>query len=78
MPDSPIFKSRAMVRMEQRLQRPLEVALAELYTTKTTTQIAEEWGVSNATISRWLKELGIEARLQGQRPPVAATPEAVA
>lgn len=73
MPHAPIFKSRAMVRMEQRLERPLEAALAELYETKTTTQIAEEWGVSNATISRWLKELGIEARLQGQRPPAAAS-----
>lgn len=71
MPDAPIFKSRAMVRMEQRLGRALEVALAELYETKTTTQIAAEWGLSNATISRWLKELGIEARLQGQRPPTA-------
>lgn len=71
MADSPIFKSRAMVRMEQRLGRPLEQALAELYETKTTTQIAEVWGLSNATISRWLKELGIEARLQGQRPPAA-------
>lgn len=69
MDSTPIFKSRAMVRMEQKLQRPLELALAELYQTKTTTQIAEEWNLSNATISRWLKELGIEARLQGQRPP---------
>lgn len=72
MEPTPIFKSRAMVRMELKLGRALEVALAEEYASKTTTQIAEAWGVSNATISRWLKELGIEARLQGQRPPTAA------
>lgn len=74
----PIFKSRAMVRMERKLAKPLEIALAEEYASKTTTQIAEEWGVSNATISRWLKELGIEARLQGQRPPAPAAIEPVA
>lgn len=68
--EKPMFKSRAMLRMERKIGRALEVALPEAYSTKTQTEIADEWGVSNATISRWMEELGIEARLQGQRPPV--------
>ncbi len=68
----PIFKSRAMQRTEVRLGRPLEEWLAERYATRTQEQIAEELGVSGATISRWLRECGIEARLQGQRPPAEA------
>lgn len=75
MPD-PIFKSRAMLRVEKRIGRPLEEYFEEQYKAKTQTQIAEELGISNASVSRWMVELGIETRLQGQRPPEAA--EAVA
>jgi CRP-like cAMP-binding protein len=70
--ETPTFKSRAMVRMEQRLQRPLEEYLAERYLTLTQPQIAAELGVSDATVSRWMRELDVEARLPGQRPPAAA------
>lgn len=69
---TPIFKSRAMLRVEARIGRPLEEYLAERYQTLTQPQIAEELGVSGASVSRWMREVGIEARLQGQRPPVEA------
>lgn len=69
--DAPIFKSRAMVRTEARLGRSLEDFLRDRYATATQTQIASELGVSNATVSRWMRELGIEPRLPGQRPAEA-------
>jgi len=72
---TPIFKSRAMLRVEARLGRPLEDFLAERYQTMTQPQIAEELGVSGASVSRWMRELDIDARFPGQRPPAA---EAVA
>lgn len=65
---SVLFKTRAMVRIEARLGRPLEEWLAERYRTHTQSEIAQELGVSNATISRWMRDLGLEARLPGQRP----------
>ena len=73
MHQPPSFKSRAMLRMERKLGRPLETFLAERYEGRTQEQIADELGVSGATVSRWMRELGIEARLQGQRPPEAVT-----
>lgn len=65
-----------MLKVERRIGRALEDFLAEAYQAKTQTQIAEELGVSNASVSRWMDELGIEARNQGARPPAAS--EAVA
>lgn len=76
MDPTPIFKSRAMLKVERRIGRPLEEFLAERYQARTQTQIADELGVSNASVSRWMAELGIEARFQGQRPP--SSTEAVA
>lgn len=64
-----------MLRVEERLGRLLEEYLAERYQTQSQTQIADELGVSGATVSRWMRELDIEARFPGQRPPTA---EAVA
>lgn len=69
---TPIFKSRAMVRLEARLGRPIEDYLRERYLTAGQVEIASELGVSNATVSRWMRELGIEPRLPGQRPPTEA------
>lgn len=66
---TPIFKSRAMLRVEARLGRPLEEYFAERYETATQEQIAKELGVSGASVSRWMQELGIETRFPGQRPP---------
>lgn len=70
------FKSRAMVRVEERIGRTLEDYFAERYATLTQPQMAEELGVSDASVSRWMRELGIETRFPGQRPPAPA--EAVA
>lgn len=72
MPDNPIFKSRAMLRVEKRIERPLEEYFAEAYEAKTQEQIASELKISTASVSRWMRELGVETRLQGQRPPEAA------
>ena len=74
LPDmaDPIFKSRAVLRIEKRLGRSLEEFLTEAYQTKTQPQIAEELGVSATTVSRWMRDLGVEARFPGQRPEVPA------
>lgn len=61
-----------MIRVETRTGRPLEEYLADLYRTMTQPQIAAELGLSDATISRWFRELDIESRLPGQRPPEGA------
>lgn len=67
-----IFKSRAMLRVEARIGRPLEDYLPERYESLTQSQIAEELGVSGATVSRWMDQLSIEARFTGQRPKAVA------
>jgi hypothetical protein len=61
-----------MIRVEARIGRPLEEFLAERYRTQTQPQIAAELGVSDASISRWMRELDIETRFPGQRPPEGA------
>ncbi len=68
----PIFKSRAMRRVEGRLGRPLEEYLEEKYRTLTQEEIAGELGVSAASVSRWMRELAIETRFPGQRPEAVA------
>lgn len=65
-----------MLKVERTIGRPLEAYFEERYQTHTQEQIAEELGVSGATVSRWMNELGIDTRFPGQRPP--ATSEAVA
>lgn len=70
--ETPIYKSRAMVRTERRIGQTLEAFLADRYQRMTQTEIAAELGVSGATVSRWMAELGIEARNQGARPPEAS------
>lgn len=62
-----------MQLIEQRLGRPLDEFLRERYDVdrRTTQEIADELGVTNGTISRWMAALGIEARLIGPRKSVA-------
>lgn len=72
MPDLPSFKSRAMRRVEDRIGRPLEDYFAERYPVASQTQIAAELGISNASVSRWMRELGLETRFPGQRPEAIA------
>lgn len=66
-------KTRAMQLVEQRLGQSLEGFLRQRYTAeqRTTQEIADEIGVSNGTISRWMAALGIETRLMGPRKSVA-------
>lgn len=67
-----------MIRVESRLGQPLEDWLADRYQSMTQEQITAalkvETGlkVSGATVSRWMRELDIETRLPGQRPPAEA------
>lgn len=72
MPHAPNFKTRAMVRIERRVGRPIEDYLDEQYRSRTQQQIADELGVSQAAVGAWLVQCGIEPRLQGQRPPAEA------
>lgn len=60
-----------MVRVEARIGRTLEEYFADRYATLTQPQMAGELGVSDASVSRWMRELGIETRFPGQRPPTA-------
>lgn len=63
-----------MRRTEHRLGRPLVDELRDRYETRgeTMAEIATALGVSEATISRWMVRLGIEARFPGQRSELPA------
>jgi hypothetical protein len=63
-------KTRGMLLIEARIGRPLEGYLEDRYLRDglTTLQIAAELGVNNGTVSRWMAQLGIEARYLGPRP----------
>jgi DNA-binding transcriptional MocR family regulator len=60
-----------MRRVEARIGRPLEEFLAERYRQRTQEQLADELGVDRSTVNRWMRDLDIEARFPGQRPPEA-------
>lgn len=62
-----------MRRIEQRVGRSLEAELRDRYEARgqTLADIGADLGVSQATVSRWMARLGIEARFPGQRPPEA-------
>lgn len=64
-----IFKTRPMLAVEQRIERQLEDYLAERYQRDglTLRQIATELEVDYSTVSRWMRQLGIEARFPGPR-----------
>lgn len=72
MPTDRVSKTRPMLRVEQRIGRPLEEYLAEAYQTRTQLQIAEALTVDVSTVNRWMRQLDIEARFPGQKPPVEA------
>jgi DNA-binding transcriptional regulator LsrR (DeoR family) len=63
-----------MLRVEDRLGRPLEVELRRLYWDEglTLAQIGVDLGVDATTVSRWMAALGIEARFPGQRAKAVA------
>ena len=72
MPARRILKTRAMQKLELRLGLDLEVFLPEAYKTKTQAQVAEELGIDQSTLSRWMRDLDVDARFQGQKPPSEA------
>jgi len=63
-----------MQKVEMRLGRPLEEFLQERYIEQGRTQreIAEELGVDDSTINRWMQALDIEARFPGPRKAAEA------
>lgn len=65
--------TRPMLRIQARLGRPLAEALREMYLERgmTLAEVGAELGVSEASVSRFLSRLGIEARFPGQRAEVA-------
>lgn len=66
---TPPIKSRPMQVVERRIGRELAEFLTERYITEGRTQreIGEEVGVHETTITRWMAQLGIEARFPGPR-----------
>lgn len=67
-------KTRSMQVVEFRLGEPIEVYLRRRYLDDgaTTHEIATELGLNNGTISRWMAQLGVEARFPGQRGKAVA------
>lgn len=66
-------KSRAQQLVERRIGEPIEQALHRLYHVEGQRQedIAAEWGIDRATVSRWMGDFGIPTRLMGPRTPAA-------
>lgn len=73
MRDGTALFTRPMRRTEHRIGRPLADELNDRYLVRgeTMAEIATALSVSEATVSRWMARLGIEARFPGQRPPEA-------
>lgn len=71
---TPPIKSRPMQVVERRIGRELVEFLTERYITegKTQREIGEEVGVHESTITRWMAQLGIEARFPGPRKVAAS------
>ena len=69
----PVRKTRQMLRSEYRIKAPLERYLpkrlngGDMYD-GTMTQLAEDLGVSNATVNYWLLNLGIRCAGVAVRP----------
>jgi DNA-binding MarR family transcriptional regulator len=54
-------KTRDQQLLEHRVGEPLQIALHRLYVIERRNQeeIAEQWGIEQSTVSRWLKTFGI-------------------
>ncbi len=61
-------KTKKMVAVERRLEKPLEEALPELVTEQGQTATAEQLGVSKATLGYWLLKLGINVQTVALAP----------
>lgn len=69
MREQVLTKTRHMQLLEAKLGRSLAEVLEELYLDRewTLAQVAAEYGVSEGTISDWLRRVGIDARRPGPR-----------
>lgn len=64
MDRSIVFKTRQQQLLEHRLEQPLEDFLQRRYDAGATqAQIAGELGVNFSTVSRWMAQFGITARI---------------
>lgn len=65
----PVYKTRAMQAVEFEHGEPIDELLRRLYLTdcKTQPEIAESLGVDQGTVSRWMREFGIEVPVIGPR-----------
>ena len=54
-------KTRGQQILEHRVGEPLQIALHRLYVIERRNQeeIAEQWGIKQSTVSRWLRHFGI-------------------
>ncbi|MCL0101517.1 hypothetical protein M1O29_00315 [Dehalococcoidia bacterium] len=57
-----VRKTKLMVSVEQRYDKPLEQLLPELYNEKGLPAMAAELGVSKGTLWYWLLKFGINVR----------------
>lgn len=64
-----VFKTRGMQIVEARIGESIEGALRRLYEAdgRTQDEIAAVFGVDRGTVSRWMREYGIESRYLGPR-----------
>lgn len=64
----PPLKTKQQQKIEHRLGRPIEDYIRERYEAGAKmSEIGEELGVNFSTISRWMAQLGIEARSTGPK-----------
>ena len=77
----PLSLSRAQLDVERRIGRVLDEDLVHRYAhlNQPLSQIADDYGVTKATVSRWLKDAGVVVRGRGRRPtdPASLTPVAL-
>jgi DNA-binding transcriptional regulator LsrR (DeoR family) len=68
-----LIKTRQMQVLEHRLGKPIEAYIRERYDAGATqADIADELDLNFTTVSRWMAQLGIEARLTGSRKAASA------
>jgi transposase-like protein len=66
----PLSLSGVQLELERRLGRVLDEDLVHRYVhlDQPLSQIADDYGVTKATVSRWLRDAGVQLRPRGRRP----------